>query len=494
MPEPPWDESFATLFRRFLEEVVEQAPEPTSPFLPLLRDHLGSDPVQLPLLAETFGSWEQVNVQLALDAWLERPGRQLHAVGVLGGQKRFMPLSLSDLIAAGEHGSLRTGPVDHVNLAVGPGRTRPCLDFGVLLLHAPEGPAVLLVRGGSEHHGPLPRVSVEAMAPTHERAVAVLEELKDLMRERNAYRGQVVSLGGSTFGMGEGPVVTLHPRPEIAREAIVLGEGVLERVERHVLEVGRHRERLRRGGRHLKRGLLLHGPPGTGKTLTVTYLIGRLRETTVLLLSGHGLALIGPSTELARSLQPALVVLEDVDLVAEERTLMGGGNPLLFELLNEMDGLAGDADVAFLLTTNRADLLEPALAARPGRIDQAVEIAAPDADGRRRLLALYGTGLDLRLRDVGSIVARTDGVSPAFVKELLRKAALGALEEEAAGGDGRPDDEPIVVEDRHVHAALDELLAAGAVLTRVLLGGASDDERRPPPGPSSYPFGPDLDP
>ena len=58
-----------------------------------------------------------------------------------------------------------------------------------------------------------------------------------------------------------------------------------------------------------------------------------------------------------------------------------------------MDGLDEDHDVLFVLTTNRADLLEPALATRPGRIDQAVELPLPDADGRRRLLELYGEGL-----------------------------------------------------------------------------------------------------
>jgi cell division protease FtsH len=58
-----------------------------------------------------------------------------------------------------------------------------------------------------------------------------------------------------------------------------------------------------------------------------------------------------------------------------------GENPLLFELLNEMDGLSEDADVIFTLTTNRPDLLEPTLAARPGRVDQATEIPLPDAGG-----------------------------------------------------------------------------------------------------------------
>ena len=56
------------------------------------------------------------------------------------------------------------------------------------------------------------------------------------------------------------------------------------------------------------------------------------------------------------------------------------GNPLLFDVLNEIDGIGEDADVTFVLTTNRADLLEPALAARPGRVDLAVEIGLPEAE------------------------------------------------------------------------------------------------------------------
>ena len=92
---------------------------------------------------------------------------------------------------------------------------------------------------------------------------------------------------------------------------------------------------------------------------------------------------------MARTLQPAMIVVEDVDLIAEDRGMHPGQHPLLFQLLNEMDGLAEDADVVFLLTTNRADLLEPALAARPGRVDQAVALELPDAEARRRLFDLY---------------------------------------------------------------------------------------------------------
>jgi ATP-dependent 26S proteasome regulatory subunit len=88
--------------------------------------------------------------------------------------------------------------------------------------------------------------------------------------------------------------------------------------------------------------------------------------------------------KLARFLQPSIIVVEDVDLIARERTqLRGSGQEMLLnKLLNEMDGLREDAEIIFILTTNRPDQLEPALASRPGRSDQAIEFPLPDDIGR----------------------------------------------------------------------------------------------------------------
>jgi len=141
-----------------------------------------------------------------------------------------------------------------------------------------------------------------------------------------------------------------------------------------------------------------------------------------------------------------------------------------------MDGLAEDADVLFLVTTNRPDVLEPALAARPGRIDQSVELPLPDATDRRGLIGLYARGLELRTKQLDDVVERLDGASPAHVKELLRKAALLAAE----AGDGA-----IAVEDRHLLAALDELVIASAEVRASLFA--------PPPGANAFPFPPDDD-
>jgi ATP-dependent 26S proteasome regulatory subunit len=175
----------------------------------------------------------------------------------------------------------------------------------------------------------------------------------------------------------------------------------------------------------------------------------------------------------ARSLQPSLLVIEDVDLIAEERAMRPGASPLLFQLLNEMDGLGDDLDVTFLLTTNRVDVLEPALASRPGRIDHAAEIPLPDADGRRRLLTLYQGGLTLDLADPELLLERTEGVTASFLKELLRRAALIALEQREQGEESATADSPLRVSDEHLNAALDVLLGDGSRLTRRLLGGGA---------------------
>jgi SpoVK/Ycf46/Vps4 family AAA+-type ATPase len=129
--------------------------------------------------------------------------------------------------------------------------------------------------------------------------------------------------------------------------------------------------------------------------------------------------------------------------------------------MNQTSGLGEDTDVAFVLTTNRPDALEPALAARPGRVDLAVEIPLPDRDGRRRLFDLYSRGLDVAAVDAGAVIDRTEGVTASFIKELLRKAALFAAE------DGRT-----ALGDAGARTALDELLSQASTMTRVLLGVA----------------------
>lgn len=455
------DRAFLVQAGRALQRLMDyEDKDAGEPIGPIIRGHLGGEGSDLPVLTEQMESWELPAMQLAIDAMLARPGWSGRVLGISGQGKRYSMLSLSDLIA-GE--AYRVGPPEFVNAPIGPKESRACLDFAVVLLSGPAGPACLFVRRGDEQ-GPISGLVAQAMAPSQEGAAGLLAELVAEMERLDVYRGQVMTIEITRSGDRR---LAFLERPSMDRSELVLPEGTLDRIERHVAGPTRHREALLAGNRHLSRGLLLWGPPGTGKTHTVRYLIGRLSEATIILLSGASLGMVGAFGGLARRLAPSVVVLEDVDLVAEERFgPFGGGGPVLFELMNEMSGLGEDADVAFVLTTNRPDALEPALAARPGRVDLAVEIPLPNATARRALLDLYARGLDARIENPDAIVARTEGMTASFFRELLRKAALEVAEA------GRRQ-----VTDADLEAALDDLLADRSALTRVLLSG-----RAPRPG------------
>ena len=450
-----------------------------SPLASLLAEHLGRRPSSLSVVGANWPPYDHVNVQVGLEHWLGETGRSHALVGITGFEHRMFTLAdlarpVRDPFGPG------VGSVSMLSVASGPdGAAHPVVRCALYLVSDAAGPLALLVRQG-QGRGPVgAQVSVEVAGPDPERSSAAIGEIREAALVHNVFRGQVVSFGSEMFGPDQAPL-GFQRRPSLPPDALVLPGGTLEMVEQHVVGITRRREELRAAGQHLKRGILLHGPPGTGKTHTVRYLLGRLENATVVVLSGEALGAIGPACSIARALQPSVVV-EDVDLIAEQRGMHPGQHPLLFRLLNEMDGLGEDVDVAFVLTTNRADLLEPALAARPGRVDQAVEISLPDSAGRRRLIELYKGNMNLEGADLPSVVERTEEVTASFLKELLRRAALLAADGAGGGLVGSAPAGPeaaegslwgssLVIAEAVLGAALDQLLDAGNELTRALLG------------------------
>jgi len=473
----------ASVFAGFVRQVAGAAAGQASPLLTRMRDHLGIDLARQPVIVEQFDTFEQPNLQVALDAYAAADGRTVDVVGVSMENKRFMAVGLSELATwgtgAGTRPPLIEGPVDFVNFHLADGRPLACVQFGLFLVSDGKARLVVLVTGPSEMGDPRrQKLRLEVMSAGPEDARSFIAEIRGLMTRLNVYRGHTIALSAGSLQIGPGPVtlVQFQPVPDVTREDVILPDDLLDRVERQTVGFSDHAPELLAGGHSLKRGMLLYGLPGTGKTLTVMYLIGRMPGRTVILTTGRGLGLVQTVAQMARQLAPSMVVLEDVDLVAEERTMPGfGARPVLFELLNEMDGLHDDQDVIFVLTTNRPDILEPALAARPGRIDLAAELPLPDEGGRRRLFDLYSRRLTLDGVDLEGLVERTDGASPAYVKELMRKAALRAAQ--AGSGD--------TVRQQHIDAAFQELAAGGRLAERLL--GFRPEPPGPPDGPGPPP-------
>ena len=242
-----------------------------------------------------------------------------------------------------------------------------------------------------------------------------LQRVQRAGEESRLYRGKVLSFEAGSDYSGMRAEMLVHSLPRVVRGEVILAEKTMAPLDQHVFEFDRHRAALKRLGQSTRKGILLYGPPGNGKT---TVLITAVQVKN---LSRYMI--------LARMLQPSIVVLEDVDLVGRAREDMNSPNTevLLNRLLNEMDGLRADADILFILTTTRPEDIEDALASRPGRVDEAIEVPLPDDACRKRLLALYGHALAFEEGAVTEAVSRSEGASAAFMKEMVRRLAQKSL-------------------------------------------------------------------
>ena len=435
-----------------------------------IKHHFGVDPTDLPILTQEFASYNHVNVQLALDAFFaEKKGTQ-EMVGWQGGISvfSFKNSTLSELVAAKSiatyfgFGGAKTAPVRYTTFTLDGGKVVSCVEKALYFHKSQTEKLVIVLRADDSSFGMGEnKVTLEVMAADKEKAEAFMEDIRSKLTNHNVYRGKILSLDGKENGIN----INFQALPDVPREKIILPNGLLERIERQTIEVSKYSKAMLEAGRKLKRGVLLHGPPGTGKTMTAMYLAKAMQERTVIMLTGRGLGLLERASEIARWLQPSMIIIEDIDLIAEDRTNQSCNTPLLFELLNQMDGLSDDCDVLFLLTTNRPDILEPALASRPGRIDQAYEIGLPDTECRKRLFDLYSQGLVVKMDDMEKYIRQTKGASGAFINELLRKSALFAA----------PEGSPIAIEERHMDEAMHELIFVGGLMTKKLLGFSLSD-------------------
>jgi len=429
--------------------------------------HFGMSSGEIATAARQFPITARVDIQSALEGMLRnRGGTKL--LGIISPNPHEAPSFAHTL---GGYFPVDSGPLEHDEIDVGEPVPVRCLKNGLWLSRDKEFPfAIMMAPGG--RFGLWTGVQVEIAVPTGERGSEFSQnffrELELLVSKARTYRGRIISLEGHIDPMGGGSMVKVHRLATVNRNDVILPGKTLAMLDRNVAGFMVVREQLKALRFQVRKGLLFYGPPGTGKTHTIHYLASQLPNHTTLLVTAEQVVLLSEYFRLARFLQPSMMVIEDVDLIARERTHMHGPSEevLLNKLLNEMDGLREDAEVLFILTTNRPDQIEPALVSRPGRIDQAIEFPLPDEDGRRKLTKLYARGLEIPEDLVVLIVNRTKGVSGAFIKELMRRCAQFQIEFSAGN----------TLTQAAVDAAIEEMLFAGGALNRRLLGGEGVDQ------------------
>jgi len=223
------------------------------------------------------------------------------------------------------------------------------------------------------------------------------------------------------------------------------------------------------GGR-IPRGTLLVGSPGTGKTLLAKAIAGEAKvpffsisgSDFVEMFVGVGASRVRDMFEQAKKATPCIIFIDEIDAVGRHRGAgMGGGNDereqTLNQLLVEMDGFEGNEGIIVIASTNRPDVLDPALL-RPGRFDRQVVVPLPDLRGREQVLKVHMRKVPLSEDVIAMDIARgTPGFSGADLAHVVNESALFAARQDQR-----------LVSMRHFEQAKDKIMMGAERKTMVM--------------------------
>ncbi|HEX9927508.1 MAG TPA: ATP-dependent zinc metalloprotease FtsH [Pyrinomonadaceae bacterium] len=206
-----------------------------------------------------------------------------------------------------------------------------------------------------------------------------------------------------------------------------------------IIEFLKDPQKFQKLGGRIPKGVLMMGPPGTGKTLLARAVAGEANvpffsisgSDFVEMFVGVGASRVRDLFEQGKKNAPCIIFIDEIDAVGRHRGAgLGGGHDereqTLNQLLVEMDGFESNDGVILMASTNRPDVLDPALL-RPGRFDRRVVVSRPDVRGREGILKVHTRKIPLDDNVDISVIARgTPGFTGADLANLVNEAALNA--------------------------------------------------------------------
>ncbi|HMW02249.1 MAG TPA: ATP-dependent zinc metalloprotease FtsH, partial [Acidobacteriota bacterium] len=206
-----------------------------------------------------------------------------------------------------------------------------------------------------------------------------------------------------------------------------------------IIEFLKEPQKFQKLGGRIPKGILMMGPPGTGKTLLARAVAGEANvpffsisgSDFVEMFVGVGASRVRDLFEQGKKNAPCIIFIDEIDAVGRHRGAgLGGGHDereqTLNQLLVEMDGFESNDGVILMASTNRPDVLDPALL-RPGRFDRRIVVQRPDVKGREGILAVHTRKIPLGDDVDVSVISRgTPGFTGADLANLVNEAALNA--------------------------------------------------------------------
>jgi len=269
--------------------------------------------------------------------------------------------------------------------------------------------------------GPLPKEVLESMFVTYQDFLDALKRV-----EPSAMREVMIEI------------------PKVTWDDV----GGLERVKQEVREAIewplKYPKLFREAGIEPPRGILLYGPPGTGKTLIAKAVANEANANFIAIKGPEILSKwVGESEKAVRQifrraklLAPAIVFFDEIDAIAPVRgsDTSRVTERIVAQLLSEMDGIAEMQDVVVIATTNRPDLVDPALL-RPGRLEKLIFVPPPGEKERYEIFRVHTKKMKLADDvDLHELAKRTEGYTGADIAAVCREAGMAAIREAVREG------------------------------------------------------------
>jgi cell division protease FtsH len=304
-----------------------------------------------------------------------------------------------------------------------PKKSRSCLSNGSLLFSKGKDHYVYTVEPTQDgYHFKVIGKNIEgAKSPQ-----ALLDSMTEYAHEHNFLRGKKIDANCSFISFNE----------KYTWDSLILSPKLKKDLHRNISNLIDNTEVYAKNNLTVKRGLIFHGKPGTGKSLLGKILCSTIDWTFVWVTPRH---LIYPKNisnivGICRDLAPTVLFLEDLDLYGGDRESNrgNGGNALLGELMNQLDGIQENKNIITIATTNNKDVLEKALLDRPGRFDKVLEFPPPNEECRIMMIKAFLKKIklheDVKLEDLGKATQELTG---AHIKELVHLAILHAVDEKS---------------------------------------------------------------
>src|SRR6476660_1111646 len=240
-----------------------------------------------------------------------------------------------------------------------------------------------------------------------------------------------------SFGKSRARLLSMQQKNVTFKDVAGVDEAKEELKE--IIEFLKEPQKFQKLGGRIPKGVLLMGPPGTGKTLLARAVAGEANvpffsisgSDFVEMFAGVGESRVRDLFEQGKKNAPCIIFIDEIDAVGRHRGAGLGGvhderEQTLNQLLVEMDGFESNDGVILMASTNRPDVLDPALL-RPGRFDRRVVVGRPDVRGREGILKVHTRKIPLdEAVDVSVIARGTPGFTGADLANIVNEAALNA--------------------------------------------------------------------